>query len=96
MRSYYGFDSFFCASGIEGAHEKGGVEGGIGRLRRRHLTPMPHVGSLEALNAADVRDDARHRRTDRNRRRGGVSREAAAAAATGRTVRCRAAAVVPG
>jgi transposase len=63
MRSHYGFDSFFCAPGIEGAHEKGGVEGEIGRFRRRHLTPIPHVGSLEALNAAlaaaDARDDAR-------------------------------------
>ena len=63
MRSHYGYDSFFCAPGIDGAHEKGGVEGEIGRFRRRHLTPMPHVGSLEALNAAlaaaDVRDDAR-------------------------------------
>jgi transposase len=63
MRSHYGFDSFFCAPGVEGAHEKGGVEGEIGRFRRRHLTPMPHVGSLEALNtalaAADARDDAR-------------------------------------
>jgi transposase len=63
MRSHYGYDSFFCLPGIEGAHEKGGVEGEIGRFRRRHLTPMPHVGSLAALNealaAADARDDAR-------------------------------------
>jgi transposase len=63
MRSHYGYDSFFCAPGIEGAHEKGGVEGEIGRFRRRHLTPIPHVPSLAALNlalaAADARDDAR-------------------------------------
>jgi hypothetical protein len=63
MRSHYGYDSFFCVPGVEGAHEKGGVEGEIGRFRRRHLTPIPHVGSLEALNAAlaaaDARDDAR-------------------------------------
>jgi transposase len=63
MRSHYGYDSFFCAAGIEGAHEKGGVEGEIGRFRRRHLTPIPRVGSLEALNAAlavaDARDDGR-------------------------------------
>jgi hypothetical protein len=63
MRSHYGYDSFFCASGIEGAHEKGGVVGEIGRFHRRHLTPMPDVASLEALNAAlaavDARDDAR-------------------------------------
>ena len=63
MRSHYGYDSFYCLPGIEGAHEKGGVEGEIGRFRRRHLTPVPHVGSLAALNAAlaaaDARDDAR-------------------------------------
>jgi transposase len=63
MRSHYGYDSFFCIPGIEGAHEKGGVEGEIGRFRRRHLTPVPHVGSLAVLNtalaAADARDDAR-------------------------------------
>ncbi len=63
LRSHYGYDSFFCLPGIEGAHEKGGVEGEIGRFRRRHLTPVPHVGSLAALNdafaAADRRDDAR-------------------------------------
>ena len=63
MRSHYGYDSFFCLPGIDGAHEKGGVEGEIGRFRRRHLTPVPHVGSLAALNAAlaaaDARDDAR-------------------------------------
>jgi transposase len=63
LRSHYGFDSFFCAPGVQGAHEKGGVEGEIGRFRRRHLTPVPHVGSLAALNealaAADAREDAR-------------------------------------
>ncbi len=63
LRSHYGYDSFFCAPGIEGAHEKGGVEGEIGRFRRRHLTPVPQVESLAALNvvlaAADARDDAR-------------------------------------
>lgn len=63
LRSHYSYDSFFCAPGIEGAHEKGGVEGEIGRFRRRHLTPVPQVGSLAALNealaAADARDDAR-------------------------------------
>lgn len=63
LRSHYGYDSFYCLPGKEGAHEKGGVEGEIGRFRRRHLTPVPHVGSLAALNealaAADARDDAR-------------------------------------
>jgi len=63
LRSHYGYDSFFCEPGIAGAHEKGGVEGEIGRFRRRHLTPVPQVASLAALNAtlaeADARDDAR-------------------------------------
>ena len=63
LRSHYGFDSFFCLPGIDGAHEKGGVEGEIGRFRRRHLVPVPKVASLDELNAAvaaaDISDDAR-------------------------------------
>jgi len=63
LRSHYGFDSFFCVPGKEGAHEKGGVEGEIGRFRRRHLVPVPAVASLAAMNqliaAADVVDDGR-------------------------------------
>ena len=63
LRSHYGFDSFFCQPGLEGAHEKGGVEGEGGRFRRRHLVPIPVVASLGELNqhlaAADVADDAR-------------------------------------
>ena len=39
LRSHYGFDSFFCQPGPDGAHEKGGVEGEVGRFRRRHLVP---------------------------------------------------------
>ncbi len=64
LRSHYGFDSFFCHPGVEGAHEKGGVEGEVGRFRRRHMVPMPDVDSLMALNVVvakgDERDDARH------------------------------------
>ncbi|MFN2592166.1 MAG: IS21 family transposase [Candidatus Dormibacteria bacterium] len=63
LRSHYGFDSFYCEPGIGGAHEKGGVEGEIGRFRRNHLVPVPEVGSLAELNAriavADAADDAR-------------------------------------
>jgi len=63
LRSTYGFDSFFCIPGQRGAHEKGGVEGEIGRFRRRHLVPVPAVASLAELNerigAADAVDDAR-------------------------------------
>ena len=39
-----------AAPDIKGAHEKGGVEGEIGRFRRRHLVPVPKVASLAALN----------------------------------------------
>ncbi len=35
--AYYGYDSFFCLPAIAGAHEKGGVEGEIGRFRRRDV-----------------------------------------------------------
>ena len=63
LRSHYGFDSFFCEPGIEGAHEKGGIEGEIGRFRRRHLTPVPQATSLAALNTrlavADTFDQGR-------------------------------------
>src|SRR6266540_4180457 len=41
LRSHYGFDSFFCRPGKDGAHEKGGVESEIGRFRRHHLVPVP-------------------------------------------------------
>ena len=64
LRSHFGFDAFFCEPGIAGAHEKGGVEGEVGRFRRRHLVPVPRVESLAELNAlleaADRADDARH------------------------------------
>lgn len=63
LRSHYSFDSFFCRPGKDGAHEKGGVEGEIGRFRRRHLVPVPDVASLAELNrhlsAGDLLDDAR-------------------------------------
>ena len=41
LRSHYGYDSFFCTPGKEGAHEKGGVEGEIGRFRRQTASPCP-------------------------------------------------------
>jgi transposase len=50
LRSHYMFDSSFCLSGERGAHEKGGVEGDVGRFRRRYLVPVPAVGSLAELN----------------------------------------------
>ena len=50
LRSHYLFDSQFTLVGLQGAHEKGGIEGEVGRFRRRHLVPVPCVGSLAELN----------------------------------------------
>lgn len=64
LRGHYGFDSFFCLPGIDGAHEKGGVEGEVGRFRRRWFTPVPVAGSVSELNKrvrdADTVEDTRH------------------------------------
>ena len=43
FRSWYGFEPFYCERGLAGAHEKGGVEGEIGRYRRRWMVPVPRV-----------------------------------------------------
>ncbi|HTT88305.1 MAG TPA: IS21 family transposase [Acidimicrobiales bacterium] len=63
LRSHYGFDSFFCRPGVVGAHEKGGVEGEVGRFRRRHMVPVPKVASMAELNefleAAMAKDSLR-------------------------------------
>jgi hypothetical protein len=50
LRSHYLFESQFTRRGKEGAHEQGGVEGEVGRLRRNYLVPLPEVGSLAELN----------------------------------------------
>lgn len=50
FRSHYLFEASFTSPGIEGAHEKGGVEGEVGRFRRRWLTPVPAVSSWEEAN----------------------------------------------
>lgn len=61
--SHVGFDPFYCRPGIEGAHEKGGVEGQIGWYRRNHMVPVPRVDSIDELNEMvegwDIADDAR-------------------------------------
>ena len=63
FRSWYGFEAFYCEPGPGGAHEKGGVEGDLGRFRRRWLVPVPKVASLAELNAmlaeADAAEDGR-------------------------------------
>jgi transposase len=51
FRSHYRFAAFYCEPGIEGAHEKGGVEGQVGYFRRNYLVPVPEVDSLAELNA---------------------------------------------
>jgi transposase len=50
LRSHYLFESVFCLPGIQGAHEKGGVEGGVGRFRRAYFVPVPTVLDIAALN----------------------------------------------
>jgi transposase len=50
LRSHYRFESSFCLAGEQGAHEKGGVEGDVGRFRRRHLVPVPEVDSMMEFN----------------------------------------------
>ena len=77
LRSHYGFDSFFCQPGIEGAHAKGGVEGEVGRFRRRHVVPVPDFGSLAELNAFMATADA----TEEGRRITGRTETVGAAAA---------------
>jgi len=50
LRSHYLYESVFTRRGKEGAHEKGGVEGEVGRFRRRRLVPVPKVATLKELN----------------------------------------------
>ena len=51
LRSHYLFASQFTTPGLEGAHEKGGVEGEVGRYRRNHLVAVPQLADLAELNA---------------------------------------------
>lgn len=50
--------------GVEGAHEKGGVEHEGGRFRRSHLVPVPEVDTLAELNEKieqiEIAEDVRH------------------------------------
>lgn len=48
FHAYYNFTPRFCNP--DGAHEKGGVEGLVGYVRRNYLVPVPEAESLEALN----------------------------------------------
>jgi len=63
FKSHYGLDAFYCEPGLTGAHEKGGVEGEVGRFRRNFLTPVPVADSLMELNEKlRVWDEAEDRR----------------------------------
>ncbi len=61
FRSHYLFESRFCTPGQ--GHEKGGVESGIGFVRRNFLVPLPDMPDFESLNAYLLaecqQDDAR-------------------------------------
>ena len=50
LRSHYLYESAFTRAGRAGAHEKGGVEGEVGRYRRAHLVPVPKAATLRELN----------------------------------------------
>ena len=50
LKGYYNFKTNFCQPGIGGAHEKGGVESGIGFSRRNWMVPVPAFDSLAELN----------------------------------------------
>ena len=50
LRSRSVFESQFTTPGVAGAHERGGVEGEVGRFRRTRLVPVPQVGDLGELN----------------------------------------------
>lgn len=61
FRSHYLFDSHFCTPGQ--AHEKGGVEHGLGYARRNFMVPLPEVADFAELNEhlrqACLQDDQR-------------------------------------
>jgi transposase len=48
FRSHYLFESHFCTPAQ--GHEKGGVEHGVGFVRRNYLVPIPEVASFDDLN----------------------------------------------
>lgn len=50
LKGYYNFATNFCQPGIEGAHEKGGIESSVGFSRRNWMVPPPHFGALAELN----------------------------------------------
>ncbi|MCA1628185.1 MAG: IS21 family transposase [Acidobacteria bacterium] len=49
FRSHYQYEASFCTPAQ--GHEKGGVEGEVGRFRRNHLVPIPACRDVCELNA---------------------------------------------
>ena len=92
LRSHYLYESSFTRRGKEGAHEKGGVEGDVGRFRRAYLVPVPEVASLAELNdrlaaACISRSEAHDPRAAGDGRRGARPGSGSAALVAGRAVR---------
>ncbi len=48
FHAYYNFTPRFCNPAA--AHEKGGIEGLVGYVRRNYFVPLPEADSFEALN----------------------------------------------
>ena len=48
FRSYHSFEARFCNAGQ--AHEKGGVEGLVGYVRRNYMVPVPQAADFAELN----------------------------------------------
>lgn len=58
FRSYHSFEARFCNPGQ--GHEKGGVEGGVGYVRRNYLVPVPEAQNLRVLNEHLLRRCVQH------------------------------------
>jgi len=54
FRAFYNFVPRFCNPGQ--GHEKGGVEGLVGYVRRNYMVPVPEAETLEALNEKLLND----------------------------------------
>jgi len=54
FRAYYNFTVRFC--NLASGHEKGGVEGIVGFVRRNFLVPIPKAETLEEINERLLRD----------------------------------------
>jgi len=66
FRSHWQYEARFCTPAQ--GHEKGGVEGEVGRFRRNHLVPVPCATNFDDLNRqmlAAVRTDEARRAGER-------------------------------